>query len=173
MIEDMNRQMTAAMNRMHQLTEDLDTLDWWVSDYDDRGNRSRNSRKRTDEALLRRTESGGLQLALDVSDFKPDDLKIKLVDDNLVIEGNSETSGKDSYRQTQFRRWFKLPEDCKLDEIKSKLTSDNRLVIDLPTNKPIEQQQARSIPIEMERGKQDGQSGTEALGSSKSTEGQS
>lgn len=149
-MNDMNRQMTAAMNRMQELTEDLDTLDSWVDSWSDRDSRPRRSRS-ADQALLRRTESGGLQLALDVSDFKPEDLKIKLVDDNLVIEGNSETSGKDSYRQTQFKRWFKLPEDCKLEEITSKLTSDKRLVIDLPSNKPLEQQQTRSIPIEMEK----------------------
>lgn len=154
-IEDMNRQMNAAMSRMQDFTDDLDTLDSLMSRYtDDLESHSKGrNRREGQEAEVRRTESGGIQLALDVANYKPEDLKIKIVDDNLVIEGVSETSGKDSYRQTQFKRWFKLPEDCKLDEIKSKLTGDSKLVIDLPTSKPLEQR-ARSIPIEMDQSKQ-------------------
>lgn len=142
LMEDISRQMASAVNRMQELVDDIDTLEELAAV----GRRGAGD----GGAVVRRTESGGLQLALDVADFKPDDLKIKLVDDNLVIEAESETSGKDSYRRSHFKRWFKVPEDCKVDEIKSKLTDDNRLLIDLPLTKPIKSNE-RSIPIEVEK----------------------
>lgn len=138
--EMMNRQMSEAVDRMNEFAEELDSLDSWVG-----------ARRRKPQAVVQRTESGGLQLALDVDGFKPEDLKIKLVDDNLVVEALNETSGEDSYHKNQFKRWFKLPEDCKFEEIKSKLTNDNRLLIDLPSNKPAVEQKTRQIPIEMDK----------------------
>lgn len=158
-MDDVSRQMVAAMNRMQHFAEDLDTLDTLVSrlDKDSPGRaRSGGVKRRIEEASLKRTESGGLQLSLDVSDFKPEDLKIKLQDDNLLVEGVCEHSGKDSYRRNHFKRWFKLPEDCKLEEIKSRLTEDNQLLIELPTRKPVENNHTRSIPIEMDKPKQQG-----------------
>lgn len=155
-IDDVNRQMVAAMNRMHDFAEDLDAMDSLVSRLD-KDSRSKGNKRRREDAILKRTESGGLQLALDVSDFKPEDIKIKLQDDNLLVEGITEHSGQDSYRRNHFKRWFKLPEDCKLEEIKSRLTEDNHLLIDLPTSKPIESRTTRTIPIEMDKSKQTSQ----------------
>lgn len=149
-VEDMNRQVMTAMNRMNDLVEDLEHFDSLV-DRLDRGRINGRGVKRQREESVRRLEDGALQLALDVSDFKPEELKIKLVDNSLVVEAQSEHSGKDSYRKSHFKRWFKLPEDCKVDEIKSKLTEDNQLLIDLPTTKPVEQAKTRQIPIEREK----------------------
>lgn len=152
LMNEMNRQMAEAVNRMQEFAEDLDALDSLVSrSWDQDDLRPTKSKKLANREMMKRTESGGLQLALDVAGFKPEELKIKLVDDNLVVEALSESSGENSYQRSHFKRWFKLPEGCKLEEIKSKLTSDSRLLIDLPTNKQIEQNQARSIPIEMEK----------------------
>lgn len=148
LMNEMNRQMNAAMNQIQEMANELDTLDELVGG-SIANELPRKKIKREAETIVRRTESGGLQLALDVDGFKPEELKIKLVDDNLVVEASSETSGEDSYHRSQFKRWFKLPEDCKLDDIKSKLTNDNRLLIDLPSSKPLEQK-TRSIPIEMD-----------------------
>lgn len=146
LMEDMSRHMANTVNRMQDLVEEMETLDEIATRLDD--NRPR--RKREDFAVVRRTENGGLQLALDVADYKPEDLQIKLVDDNLVIEAQSESSGKDSYKRSHFKRWFKVPDDCKLEEIRSKVTDDNQLLIDLPLNKPIKSNE-RSIPIEVEK----------------------
>jgi HSP20 family molecular chaperone IbpA len=145
-MEDMSRQMARALNQVQDLVEDIEKMDDWVHRFDEVDRYQR----REPEALVRRTESGGLQLALDMSDYKPEDLKIKLVGDSLVVEAESESSGKDSYKKSHFKRWFRLPEDVKVDEIKSKLTDGNRLVIDLPLSKPIESSE-RTIPIQVER----------------------
>lgn len=145
-MEDMSRQMASTMNQMQDWVSDLETLSEIATKMDETRPRSRLFQ---DEAVIKRTENGNLQLALDVSSYKPEDLKIMLVDDNLVVEANSETSGKDSYQKNHFKRWFRVPEDCKLDEIKSKITEDNKLLIDLPLEKPIPSNE-RSIPIHVE-----------------------
>lgn len=154
LMEQMDRQMSAAMNQMQELAHDLSSMDSLMTRYDPE-NWVRDSNRSSQDVVVRRTEDGGLQLALDVADFKPEDLKIKLVDDNhLVVEAVSETSGKDSYQKSHFKRWFRLPEDCKVEEIKSQLTEDKQLLVDLPTNKPLEAEKARTIPIEMAKPKE-------------------
>lgn len=144
LMDSMSRQMANAMNRMQ---EDLEVLDDLLHD-----DKSESLRKRigNGDSVVRRTESGGLQLALDVADFKPEDLKIKLEDDNLVIEANNEQSSENHYKKSHFKRWFKLPDGCDSDSIRSKLTSDGQLLVDLPNPKPIENN-AREIPIQVER----------------------
>ena len=165
LMEDMNRHMALAVSKMQEFAEDLDAIDSIVGRFNNNGPKRRNR----GEAVLRRTESGGLQLALDVGGFKPEDLKIKLVDDNLVIEAMSESSGEDSYNRNQFKRWFKLPEDCKLDEIRSKLTEDHKLLIDLPSSKPVESN-TRTIPIEMEKPSEGRLSGDQTMAQNKNQE---
>lgn len=146
-MDAMNRQMDMAMNRMQEFADDLEALDSLVGRFDEG---EPTSKRRRNDTVVKRTESGGLQLALDVTDYKPEDLKIKLVDDNLVVEAVQETSGEDSYSRSHFKRWFKLPEGCKSEDIRSKLTRDNQLVIELPSRKPLEQK-GHNIPIEMEQ----------------------
>lgn len=147
-MDDMGRQMANALNRVQDMVEDLENLEDWASRHFD--GPAKRLRRHEPEALVKRTESGGLQLALDMADYKPEDLKIKLVDDHLVVEAEHESSGEDSYRKSHFKRWFRLPQDVKVDEIKSKLTDGNRLLIDLPLNEPIESN-SRTIPIEVEK----------------------
>lgn len=98
-----------------------------------------------------RTEDGHLQVAIDVSQFKPEEVNVKLCDDNLVVEAKTETSESDSYHKAEFKRWIKLPEDVKHDAIKSTLTPDNKLLIEVPVNKPIVDSRSRNIPIEVQK----------------------
>lgn len=99
---------------------------------------------------MKRTEDGHLQMALDVAQYKPEEINVKLCDNNLVVEAKTETSENDSYHKAEFKRWIRLPEDVKHDAIKSTLTEDNKLVIDVPVNKPIENSRSRSIPVNVE-----------------------
>lgn len=144
LLDAMNRQMDAAVNSVQDFAHDLEAMDAFVGQLDGPRNR------RANDTSVKRTESGGLQLALDVADFKPEDLKIQLLDGHLVVEAVRESSAENSYSRNHFKRWFKLPEDCKLEDIKSKLTRDNKLVIDLPSKRPLEHK-GQNIPIEMEK----------------------
>lgn len=148
LIEQMDNQMAAAVNQINELANDISQMENLLSRYDDDNWVSR--KQAVGSCTVKRTESGGIQLTLDVGEFKPDDLKIRVVDDsNLVIEAVRESSGEDSYQKSHFKRWFKLPDECKVDAIKSRLTEDGHLEIDLPPIKPLKEQNARTIPIEM------------------------
>lgn len=98
-----------------------------------------------------RTEDGNLQVAVDVSQFKPEEVNVKLCDDNLVVEAKTESSENDSYHKAEFKRWVKLPADVKRESIKSTITPDNRLLIQVPMNKPIADSRSRNIPIDIQR----------------------
>lgn len=98
-----------------------------------------------------RTEDGNFQVAIDVSQYKPEEVNVKLCDDNLIVEAKTETSESDSYHKAEFKRWIKLPNDVKHDGIKSTLTPDKRLVIEVPMNKPIADNRSRTIPIDVQK----------------------
>ena len=100
---------------------------------------------------MNRTEDGHLQVALDVAQYKPEEINVKLCDNNLVVEAKTETSENDSYHKAEFKRWIRLPEDVKHDAIKSTFTNDSKLVIDVPVNKPIDNSRSRSIPVNVEK----------------------
>lgn len=98
-----------------------------------------------------RTEDGNLQLAVDVSQYKPEEINVKLCDDNLVIEAKTESSENDNYHKSEFKRWIKLPQDVKHDAIRSTLTADKKLLVEVPVNKPIADSRSRSIPITVQK----------------------
>lgn len=98
-----------------------------------------------------RTEDGTLQLAIDVSQYKPEEISVRLCDDNLVVEAKTESSENDSYHKAEFKRWVKLPQDVKHEAIKSTLTADKKLVVEVPCNKPIQTERSRNIPIDVQK----------------------
>lgn len=98
-----------------------------------------------------RTEDGNMQVAMDVAQFKPEDVNVKICDDNLVVEAKTESSENDSYHKAELKRWIKLPADCKHEAIKSTITPDKRLLIEVPMNKPIADSRSRNIPIEVQK----------------------
>lgn len=99
-----------------------------------------------------RTEDGHLQVAIDCSQYKPEEINVKICDDNLVVEAKTESSQQDSYHKSEFKRWVKLPADVKQEAIKSTLTHDKKLLIEVPLNKPIAADtRSRSIPIDVQK----------------------
>lgn len=98
-----------------------------------------------------RTEDGNLQMAFDVAQYKPEEVNVKLCDDNLVVEAKTETSENDSYHKAEFKRWIKLPADVKHEAIKSTWTPDRKLLIQVPMNKPIADSRSRNIPIDVQK----------------------
>lgn len=98
-----------------------------------------------------RTGDGNLQMAIDVSQYKPEEINVRLCDDNLIVEGKTESSENDSYHKSEFKRWLKLPADCKHEAIKSTLTPDRKLLIEVPMLKPIADNRSRTIPIDIQQ----------------------
>jgi crystallin alpha B len=74
-----------------------------------------------------------LQVNLDVQQFKPEELKVRVVDDYLVVEAkHEERSDEHGFISRQFTRRYKLPEDVDPLALVSKLSSDGVLSLEAP-----------------------------------------
>lgn len=73
------------------------------------------------------------KVTLDVQQFKPDEIKVKVVDDYVVVEGkHEEREDKHGYVSREFCRKYKLPPNVKAEAITSNLSSDGLLSIQCP-----------------------------------------
>ncbi|KAJ8945296.1 hypothetical protein NQ318_002753 [Aromia moschata] len=86
---------------------------------------------------------------LDVQQFKPEEISVKLTDDNTIsIEGkHEEKQDEHGYISRHFIRRYVLPENIDTSRILSKLSSDGVLTISAPTLKS-KQIEHREIPIQ-------------------------
>lgn len=85
---------------------------------------------------------------LDVQQFKPEEISVKVTGDNVItIEGKHEEK-EDEHGQIyrHFVRKYVLPKNCNMDKVESKLSSDGVLTITAPrvTDDKLEH---KTIPI--------------------------
>ncbi|CAI2353179.1 unnamed protein product [Caenorhabditis sp. 36 PRJEB53466] len=83
-------------------------------------------------------------LQLDVSHFKPEEMKIELNGRQLKIEGEQETKSEHGYSKRSFSKTILLPEDADLAALKSAISNDGKLQIEAPKKA---NGASRSIPI--------------------------
>lgn len=88
------------------------------------------------------------QANLDVQQFKPEEISVKVTGDNvLTIEGkHEEKQDEHGFISRHFVRRYVLPKTCDMGKIESKLSSDGVLTITAPTHEALEVEH-RSIPI--------------------------
>ncbi|RWS08305.1 protein lethal(2)essential for life-like protein [Dinothrombium tinctorium] len=74
------------------------------------------------------------RVQLDVSHFKPEELTVKTLDNNVIIvEGkHEEKPDEHGFISRQFTRKYMLPRDVQADKVVSSLTPDGMLVISAP-----------------------------------------
>ncbi|KJH39721.1 Hsp20/alpha crystallin family protein [Dictyocaulus viviparus] len=84
-------------------------------------------------------------VSLDVSHFKPEEIKVQLEGNELIIEGNQEAKGENSYMKKSFMHKWALPEDCDVDAIHTQLNDAGHLSIEAP--KTGQHPRRRNIPI--------------------------
>ncbi|ALC44990.1 Hsp22 [Drosophila busckii] len=93
----------------------------------------------------------GYQVCLDVSDYKPNELTVKTINNNVVIEGKSEQQEdpEGGFSSRHFLRRFALPAGYEADKATSSLSSDGVLTINVP-NPPAVQEALteRVVPIQ-------------------------
>ncbi|XP_075221781.1 protein lethal(2)essential for life-like [Lycorma delicatula] len=88
------------------------------------------------------------KINLDVQQFKPEEVSVKLQGDYLVVEAkHEERQDKHGFISRQFQRRYKLPENVDHEKIKSQLSSDGVLTLIAP-KKPEESIDGRAIPVE-------------------------
>uniref|UniRef100_A0A0A1WDU2 Heat shock protein 23 n=1 Tax=Zeugodacus cucurbitae TaxID=28588 RepID=A0A0A1WDU2_ZEUCU len=75
----------------------------------------------------------GFQASLDVQQFKPSELSVKVVDDHIVVEGKHEEREDDhGYIARHFVRRYALPKGFDADKVVSTLSSDGVLTVRVP-----------------------------------------
>ncbi|XP_061401131.1 heat shock protein 22 [Musca vetustissima] len=101
-----------------------------------------------EEDMTKFSKDGGYQVSMNVSEFKPEELSVKVVDNNVIVEGKSEQhhDNDGGYISRHFVRRFTLPKGYESDNAISTLTSDGILTVSVP--KPQIEEKAREIPIQ-------------------------
>ncbi|XP_050546704.1 alpha-crystallin A chain-like [Daktulosphaira vitifoliae] len=102
-----------------------------------------------DSGLSRiQNDKNGFKVNLDVQQFKPDEVNVKVVDDYVVIDGkHEERSDEHGFISRQFTRRYKIPENVDPNAITSTLSSDGVLSIGAPKKTVQNNKEERSIPI--------------------------
>ena len=74
-----------------------------------------------------------VQVNLDVQQFKPEELKVKVIDEFLIVEAkHEERTDHHGFVSRQFTRRYKLPQDIDAQALVSKLSSDGVLSLEAP-----------------------------------------
>ncbi|XP_035214946.1 protein lethal(2)essential for life-like [Stegodyphus dumicola] len=100
-----------------------------------------------------KNESDKFQVMLNVSQFKPDEITVKTVDNYIVIHGkHEEKSDEHGFVSREFTRRYMLPEGTEPESVKSSLSQNGVLTIEAP-KKAIEPPPSneRVVPISMEK----------------------
>ncbi|KMQ97179.1 protein lethal essential for life-like protein [Lasius niger] len=89
------------------------------------------------------------QVILDVQQFKPDEINVKVVDKCVVVEAkHEEKQDEHGWISRQFVRKYMIPEQCDVDQVSSNLSLDGVLTIIAPRKEKLETNNERSIKIE-------------------------
>lgn len=108
--------------------------------------------------LLRHTDSGSstvqadkdkFQVVLDVQQFEPNEIDVKVVDKCVVVTAkHEEKRDEHGWISRQFIRKYLIPEQCDIDQVSSKLSSDGVLTITAPRKDQPKSENERTIKIE-------------------------
>ncbi|XP_008551690.1 protein lethal(2)essential for life [Microplitis demolitor] len=90
------------------------------------------------------------QVSLDVQQFKPEEINVKVQDNFIVVEGkHEEKSDEHGTVSRQFVRKYLIPEQCMPDKATSSLSTDGVLTITAP-RKPEAIEAKKEKPIKIE-----------------------
>merc|ERR1711936_804986 len=97
-------------------------------------------------------EKDKMEVTLDTSGYKPDELKVEIKDGELCVEGKHEERSQtgEVMVSRQFSRRFGLPQNVKKEDIVSNLSQDGVMVITMPKEQRIEEVERGSTPIQVD-----------------------
>lgn len=76
----------------------------------------------------------GFKIAFDVEQFKPNEVKVKVQDNTVIVEGKHEEREDDhGFISRHFVRRYALPKEVDVSQLTSTLSSDGVLTIKAPT----------------------------------------
>lgn len=91
----------------------------------------------------------GFQVCMDVTQFKPNELQVKVVDKMIVVEGKHEERQDDhGYISRHFVRKYTLPQGYDPEKVVSTLSSDGVLTVAVPKPQLEDKSEGRVIQIQ-------------------------
>lgn len=94
--------------------------------------RSSNVTSDDSQAVSCTEEDDKYKMMIDVKDFKPEDINVKVIDDTVVVEGKIEKKEGNAVSTQMFTRRFMLPPTVNLNVVSSALSRDGVLTINAP-----------------------------------------
>jgi len=91
-----------------------------------------------------------LTLKFDLKDYKPNELKVTVLDNVLKIEAKHEENTEGNHISKQFVRSYVLPAEYKATLVQSSLSKSGKLTVVVPKKNQIEKPIVRDIPIKMD-----------------------
>merc|ERR1712024_9804 len=91
--------------------------------------------KTKDSEVIRvKEDERKLEVSLDTSQYRPDELKVSVSDGVLLVEGKHEEKAEDGSKMVSrmFSRKYSLPPNAQADQVASNLSSDGVLVVTAP-----------------------------------------
>ncbi|XP_035728892.1 protein lethal(2)essential for life-like [Vespa mandarinia] len=89
------------------------------------------------------------QVTLDVQQFAPDEVTVKVIGKNVMVEGkHEEKQDEHGLISRQFLRKYMIPEQCDIDQLYSTLSSDGILTIIVPKKILALEEKERIIKIQ-------------------------
>uniref|UniRef100_A0A2S2PZF8 Protein lethal essential for life n=1 Tax=Sipha flava TaxID=143950 RepID=A0A2S2PZF8_9HEMI len=93
-------------------------------------------------------DKNNFKVNLDVQQFKPEEVSVKVADGYIVVDGkHEERSDEHGYISRQFTRRYKMPDNVDTDSITSTLSSDG--VLSIGASKKIPEKGAGERPIQV------------------------
>jgi HSP20 family molecular chaperone IbpA len=87
---------------------------------------------------------------LDVSSFAPEEITVKVFNNELMINASHEAESQSRYTSRKCKRHFVLPKDVDMDSIVSKLDKDGSLRIEA-SRKALQEASERQVQIMMDQ----------------------
>merc|ERR1719312_1765755 len=101
--------------------------------------------------LSMKNDDTKMEISLNTSGYKPNELKVNVSDGEISIEGKHEEKSEEGHTMVsrQFSRKYTLPAEAKLAEVVSNLSQDGVMVITVPKEKKIQEvQEEKKMKVE-------------------------
>jgi len=137
--DDVFHRMAQAESEMEAMRQQMFRLRPREIDEARRGDEKSSSIRAEQEELVDHEGGKKLKLTFGVDQFRPEEIKLKLLNDNVLqVKAEHEKETTSGYVSRIFERRYSLPTGVDVSSIRSTLTKDGQLTVeaDLPASQP-------------------------------------
>jgi len=102
------------------------------------------------EVEIKENNEKELTLKFDLQDYKPNELKVTVLDNVLKVEAKHEENTEGNHISKQFVRSYVLPAEYKAKEVQSSLSKSGTLTVSVPKQNLTEKNIVRDVHIKLE-----------------------